>query len=252
MSVSLNELPTRSAAVWARLRDELLAILDDNLIALWAYGARTFPDPPLSLGDHDSFAILQQTPPDADIHRVSEAQKNIERELGVNLDTSFILAVDASRPDFPPPAWGEGREVNWAFHRAHWLAGRFVLLHGRPPEDIVPAPNWSELKVALREELDHLERHVTAGDNDPYEASYAMLNGSRILHSIETRNVVLSKRAAGEWALENLPARWHEAIHAAGRAYDGEASSNDVEVLKAAMAPFVAMVGARWKDDGPK
>ena len=36
--------------------------------------------------------------------------------------------------------------------------------------------------------------------------------------------------------------RWHEAIRAAARAYDGEATPRDEEVLGVTMAPFVAMV----------
>lgn len=44
------------------------------------------------------------------------------------------------------------------------------------------------------------------------------------------------------WALEHLPERWHEAIRAAGRAYNGEATARDQEVLRKTMAPFVVMV----------
>lgn len=246
MSVSIDQLPKNVGATWVRLRDELLAILDENLVALWAYGARTFPDPPRSLGDHDTLAVLQRTPEDGIIQRIRNVHETIHNELAVSLDTAFILAADAARPDFPPRAWGRGRLANWAFNRAHLLAGRYILLHGTSPDGLVPAPTWGELEEALRLELDHLERHVAAGDDDPYEASYAMLNGSRILYSIETRNVVISKRAAGEWAIKNLPARWHEAIRAAGRAYDGESSSDNEGVLRDAMAPFVAMVRDRW------
>jgi len=246
MSVSLDQLPKDAAAAWVRLRDELLAILGDNLVALWAYGARTFPDPPRSLGDLDTYAVLQRRPHEGTIQRIRSAHEAIERELAVNFDTAFILSADAARPDIPPPAWGQGHQENWAFNRAHWLAECYLPLHGRLPEDVVLAPTWSELLEALQLEIDHLERHVAAGDDDPYEASYAMLNGSRILYGIETRNVVISKRAAGQWALNNLPVRWHEAIHAAGRAYDGEASADDAEVLSVAMAPFVAMVKDRW------
>jgi hypothetical protein len=54
--------------------------------------------------------------------------------------------------------------------------------------------------------------------------------------------VVLSKREAGAWARKHLPARWHGAIRAALRAYDGEATATDLHALRAAMAPFVAMV----------
>jgi hypothetical protein len=45
-----------------------------------------------------------------------------------------------------------------------------------------------------------------------------------------------------QWALEHLPERWHEAIRAAGRVYDGEARARDEEVLGETVASFVAMV----------
>ena len=120
-----------------------------------------------------------------------------------------------------------------------------MRLYGREPDEIVPPPSWAEIEVDLRGELEHLERHVAAGDDNPFEATYAIFNGSRILRAVETGDVVISKRSAGAWALEHLPRRWHAAIHAAGRAYDAEAAPEDAEVLRAAMAPFVAMVRTR-------
>jgi hypothetical protein len=117
-----------------------------------------------------------------------------------------------------------------------------VRLHGREPAEIVPAPTWAELEVDLRRELEHLERHVIEGDDDPYEATYSILNGSRILHAVESGNVVISKRSAGAWGLEHLPDRWHEVIHAALRAYDGQTTPEDATLLAGAMGPFVAMV----------
>jgi len=90
-----------------------------------------------------------------------------------------------------------------------------------------------------------MERHIVEGDTDPHEATYAILNGSRILHSIETEDVAISKREAGAWALEHLPALWHAALRAATRAYSGQATSEDIVLLATEMAPFVAMVRER-------
>ena len=45
--------------------------------------------------------------------------------------------------------------------------------------------------------------------------------------------------------MKHLPHRWHEAIRAADRAYDGDPTEHDEEVLREAMAPFVAMVRER-------
>ena len=126
-------------------------------------------------------------------------------------------------PSRPAHAFRDDRiDQSWAIQRAHWLAGRYWSLHGPPPDGMVPAPTSAEIAVDLREELEHLERHVAAGDTDPYEATYAVLNGSRILHSLETQDVAISKREAGAWALEHLPDRWHPLLQAAIRNYDGE------------------------------
>ena len=80
---------------------------------------------------------------------------------------------------------------------------------------------------------------------DPYEATYAILNGSRILHSIETHNVVLSTREAGTWALDYLAERWHPVVHAALRAYDERATPADVVLLATDMADFIATLRER-------
>jgi hypothetical protein len=135
-----------------------------------------------------------------------------------------VLAADAGRSEPPPHALNpERRHTSWAIDCAHWRAGRYVSLSGRVPARLVPAPTWSAIEAALSRELEHLERHVEEGDDDPVEATYAICYGSRILYAIETGDVAISKRAGGMWALEHLPERWHEAIRAAGRAYDGEA-----------------------------
>jgi hypothetical protein len=229
VSVPVADLPTTALLAWLRLRDELRVILGGDLIALWGYGARALPDPPLRLGDVDAFAVVRRAPSRPLARRIQSAQKAIARDLGTDLDVGYVLTRDAARRDLPHDALRADRVYEtWALHRAHWLAGRHVLLHGKPPDEIVPRPSWAELKRGLQLELEHLERHVAAGDDDLYETSYAILNGSRILYSSANRDVVVSKREAGAWALEHLPARWHRAVRAALRAYDGEATAADL------------------------
>ena len=63
------------------------------------------------------------------------------------------------------------------------------------------------------------------------EATYAILNGSRIVRALETADVAISKRAAGLWGVEHLPDRWHPALRAAGRNYDDQASSEDIDLI---------------------
>ncbi len=38
MSAPLDQLPPAAVAAWTRLRDELVAILGDDLVALWGSG----------------------------------------------------------------------------------------------------------------------------------------------------------------------------------------------------------------------
>ena len=186
--------------------------------------------------------------------RIHAAQELIARETGVIFDAMYLLADEIGGGRLPSGAFEKKQRVNgWAVYRAHWLAGQYVLLQGWPPEDLVPAPTTAELRRALDRELEHLERHVYEGDAaDPYEATYAIFNGCRILRTLETGSPVTSKRSAGDWGLENLPDRWHDAIHAAGRSYDGKATAADNETLRDAMPPFVAMVRERLPMTNPR
>ena len=149
--------------------------------------------------------------------------------------------------DGEPPrhAFRDRLNESWAIDRAHWLAGRYALLHGLEPRAIVPTPSTDEIALALASELEHLERHVAAGDTDPYEATYALLNGSRIVRAVETGDVAISKREAGAWGVEHLGDRWRPALEAARRNYEGRASAAEVDLLAREMAPFVAMVRQR-------
>lgn len=244
--LDLGQVPAVARTAWTRLRDELRATLGDDLVALWGHGGMTAPDPSVRHGDLDTHAILARHPDEETARRIQEAEDGVARDHGLESDAWYVLADDANRADSPPHAFRAGRADDvWAIHRAYWLAGRYVPLHGPHPGEIVPVPTWAELEIDLQRELEHLERHVEARDEDPYEATYAILNGSRILYAIEARDVVISKRSAGRWALEHLQGRWHDVLRAAGRAYDEEQSPEDARLLAASMGPFVAMVRKR-------
>ncbi len=150
----------------------------------------------------------------------------------------------------PSEAFNLDRPVpSWPIFRAHWLAGQYVPLHGRSPEQMVIAPSRPELD----RELEHIERHVYEGDAaNPCEATYAIWNGCRILHTLGTGSPVVSKRSAGSWAFRHLPERWLGAIAAAGRSYDGEADASDHELLQQTMAPFGEMVRDRFPVSEPR
>lgn len=244
--ITLDHVPEVARIAWARLRDALKEILGDDLAALWAHGGTIASAGQLYAGDLDTHVILARRPDEEMARHLDEAQDAIARELGVELDTWYILAQGARRSVPPRHAFREGRrDTSWALHRAHWLAGRYLLLHGPEPAEIVPAPTWAEIEPELSRELEHIERHVLEGDTDPREATYAILNTSRILHTLEAGDAAISKREAGRWALEHLPDRWQPALHAAMRAHAGQATAEDVSILASEMAAFVALARER-------
>ena len=241
--VSLQDLPPTAQAAWSELRVELRAALGDELVAMWAHGGTTSIGDPAHVGDLDTYVVVSRRPDEPTARRIERAHDATATEHGIEWDAWYIVAQDAARSDPPSHAWREGRrDTCWAIHRAHWLAGRYVILHGAEPADIVIPPTWDELSHELDRELEHIERHVVEGDTDPYEATYAILTGSRILRALASRDVVISKRAAGAWALEHLPARWHDALQTAVRSYDGQGTANDARLLATEMSPFVSYV----------
>lgn len=246
MSVALDDVPETARRAWTRLRDELVALLGDDLVAIWAYGGTTAPPISPRLGDLDTCVVVRRPIDPRTLQALETIQAAIASELGVEWDTWYLLEADARARELPRDHFRPDRQdATWAINRGHWLGGAYVHLFGAEPAEIVAPPEWRESLVALTREMEHLESHAAAGDTDPYEATYAFLNGSRILRALSTRDVAISKRAAGPWALEHLPVRWHPVLLAAGRAYDGEATSEDTELLAAEMAPFVAMVRDR-------
>ncbi len=244
--VPLQDVPPRARAAWSDLRDRLRSTLGNDLVAMWAHGGTTSVGDAAHAGDLDTYVIVARQLDARTTRRIQEAHETTARVHDFEWDAWYVLADDARHPDPPAHAWREGsRDTSWAIHRAHWLAGRYVHLHGVEPVDLVPAPTWDELIGELDRELEHVERHVVEGDTDPHEATYALLTGSRILHALATHDVAISKRAAGSWALEHLPARWHDALRAALRTYDGEGTAEDAGLLAAEMSPFVSFVRAR-------
>lgn len=257
--IPIEDLPPAAAATSEHLRDELLAIFEGDLVAMWVDGGTTFADRPLVAGDLDITVVVtnlaadERDPdrwsdePASRPARAAAAQLALAREHDVNIDATYLLLDEVGGHERPGGAFSASRRRNdWPIVRAHWLAGQYVHLHGRRPEDLVVAPTEQDLRRGLSRELEHLERHVYEGDAaDPYEATYAMWTCCRILHTLETGDPVLSKRSAGAWGLSNLAEQWHPALHAAGRAYDRASTADDHELLRVAMAPLVELVRAR-------
>ena len=245
-SLPPESLPPAARIACETLKERLQEALGPELVALWAYGAQTFPDVPTRPGDIDTHALLSHKPDIKTAALIDEIHDRIARDLGIEWDSWYILRKDAMCTQPPKHVLRENLfDDAWALHRAHWLAGQYVLLSGYEASDFVLDPSWEEIKEDLWKECRHIERLLVERHDDPGHAAYAVWNGCRLVYSMETRNVVVSKRAAARWALANMPGRWRSLIQAAGRIYDDTPGSDDVAILRTSTASFIADVQDR-------
>jgi hypothetical protein len=121
------------------------------------------------------------------------------------------------------------------------LAGRCVVLHGPEPAQLFAPPTWAELTGALEHEVGFIRRTL---DTCP---AYCVLNLCRVMYSVETKDVVTSKRAAAAWAGEKFPA-WRHLIGAAVRWYEDRASSADEELLGSRSREFFEFMRERLRN----
>jgi hypothetical protein len=235
------DLPAGIRPLALALRDGLRAALGTQLSSLILHGAVAFPESGAT-GDIDYTALLTEPLAPAEnaaLHRRHAALARDYPPLGAGLDGYYLLLADALRPGLPPDQLRPGlSDGSWALHRAHILAGRCIVLHGPDPRDYLPAPAWPELAAALEGEMEYVKRVL---DVYPH---YCILNLCRLIYSHATRDVVISKRAAGAWARERFP-RWRPAIDGAARVYDGTATEQDRALLGATVRSFCEFAGER-------
>jgi hypothetical protein len=238
----LGDLPAATQQVVAGLRDGLAELFRDDLAAIWLYGGSLFSTTAL---DIDLHILLRREPTTQEheaIRRLHDSVSRDERWVD-ELDTWYILLRDAHKPEPPPNvgAWNPGaRDEHWALHRAHWLAGACIVVHGLAPREVVLEPAWEELAAVLRHELVAEARD----GNEPGSACspYWTLQLCRVLASLGTHDVVRSKLDSGAWALRRLPSETHAIIEAAIRYYSRQPVQGDDELVRDAYPDFYAAV----------
>jgi len=94
-----------------------------------------------------------------------------------------------------------------------------------------PPPTWPEIETALYGELDYVEKHLR-----DYQ-DYCILNLCRLIYSFETKDVVISKARASEWALDALP-QWRRHIELARKSYAHQATPEDRQFMLTEIEKF--------------
>jgi len=226
--------------------DGLRAALGAKLFGVYLYGAVAFPESGPT-GDVDYHVLLAGPLTDSERAELEGLHASLARDfpaLGGELDGYYILEAHARRPD-PPRSqmWAGATDGAWALHRRHILAGRCIVLHGPDPRQVYPPAAWPEVAAALRGELDFVKNHL-----DEYP-DYCILNLCRLIYSFQTRDVVISKAAAADWARTALP-QWRRHVETATRSYAGQATPADREFMKSEVRGLLRFACERIAETG--
>ena len=146
-----------------------------------------------------------------------------------------------------------GAASTWAPQRSRATCRAIIgsLLAGRTRSAWTPPPMSSRSPPGPRSRSTSTGSSSTSRPTSrpetpiPTKQPTPILNGFSDPSRRRDGDVAISKWSAGRWALEHLPDRWHPALAAACRAYDGEPAPEDADLLAREMAPFVAMVRER-------
>ena len=207
----------------------LKTALGEKLYGVYLFGAVAFPETKHT-GDIDFHVILNDAPTEQEHDALVQLRDWLARDfppLGVGMDGHYLLLEDA-RGTAQPQSQLAPYNVDdaWALHRAHIRAGRCIVLYGPDPRQVYPAATWEELEIDLEDQLHYVKQHL-----EVYPA-YCALNLCRMMYSFETRDVVISKAAAAEWAWDTFH-QWRALIEAARKSYAKQASAQDEALMKA-------------------
>jgi predicted nucleotidyltransferase len=221
--------------------DALKDILGEKLYGAYIYGAVAFSDT-LRTGDIDFHVILKSSLTDNERSKLEELHKSLAKKfppLGGDLDGYYILLKDALGKS-PPKSqmWKRATDNSWALHREHILAGRHIILYGPEPKKIYPPATWPEIETALYGELDYVEKHLQDYPD------YCILNLCRLIYSFETKDVVVSKAQASNWAHNALP-QWKRHIELARKSYARQATPEDRQFMLAEVGKFLEFAKRR-------
>jgi hypothetical protein len=226
----------------------LKRILGEKLYAAYIFGAAAFPDA-VPTGDVDFHVILQSELTEDERSELETFHESLAEQfpsLGGEMDGYYILLSDARRTA-PPRSqmWKRASDDSWALHREHMRAGRRIVLYGPEPREVYPPVSWPEIESALYGELDYVERHLQAYPD------YCILNLCRLIYSFETRDVVVSKAQAADWAHDALP-EWRRHVELARKSYARQATAEDRRFMLAEVGRFLTFARARIEWAAPR
>lgn len=236
--VPFEELPQEIQAVMSSLLEGLKATLSDSLFGVYLYGAMVFPETRY-IQDIDFHVILNRKLTQDERKRI----KRLHQGLGIEfpqfkdeLDGYYILLGDAQQISTPwHQIYPDVSDDVWSLHIAHMRSGYCVVLSGPEPRSFLPEPAWEDLVLGLQAALERTLKYLGMYPD------YCILNLCRTLYSFSAKNVVVSKRRAGEWVRERFP-EWAQLVEAALRVFEREEHEQDRQLLVSQVQEFKRFV----------
>ncbi|MBD3370309.1 DUF4111 domain-containing protein [Candidatus Fermentibacteria bacterium] len=103
---------------------------------------------------------------------------------------------------------------------------------------VYPPATWPELDRALQNELGYVEEHL-----EDYPG-YSILQLCRIIYSYETKDVVVSKVEAADWACAEL-GDWKRHVELARKWYSRQTGPDEVGFMTAGLGDLLRFAKAR-------
>ncbi len=219
-----RKIPEHVRALSNAFVAELEQTLGLRFVGLFQYGAVCFPPSPIS--DFDAHVIVSDPFTDTDRDAINAMRERLLALQGGDDMDVWYVTLDAMRSrDLPQTELRPGfLDESWGLHRAHWHAGRIIVVKGPDPRELVPEPTWEEIDEGLQGELEFVTEHLADAP------AYGVLNLCRILYSYETRDVVVGKFQSATWAHAALDVDWHPLIRTALAAYADKTYTVDADI----------------------
>ena len=191
--------------------DKIAEILGDNLAAVYLYGSCTLGDFRLGWSDIDILVLTEAAISDKHAERLVGLRQEMSEESGDALYRCFeggMLSLNAFIGGLSDRVvyWGtSGQRIADsysfdAFCRKELIeSGR--LLRGRDIRTMLTLPDYSEIAENVRRHYDSIRKYSRLSGKSIYSFGW-ILDIARGIYTLRTGKII-SKTAAGEWALKN-------------------------------------------------
>ena len=220
-----ENIPDNLFTLLEKLANDFPVILRENLVGIYLWGSLTYDAFDEKFSDVDCIVVIRR---DLNDKEFSQLKRWFEKSLKENswtdeLDMRFV--IDGESLDKTSKCcqyqfrkfWRSGSDGNPIIWLNIGKSG--ITLWGKNAKEIAPEITGEVLNEALLLELWYLKDDLTNNVGDKSKSAfkhvnYAVLTACRIYYTAKHHNMI-SKEQAFQWALKNIPEKWHPIIKTA-------------------------------------